>query len=400
MAGNDGKDALDKLGSLVQDAIDNNDFAELSSMVNRTVQAAGEGVRKAQEAVAASVTEARRKEEERLARERVAARYGSSAGLKASGFFAALFGLMFTLAFLMGFMGLLMVPIFLWDALVMDALFAICSIFLLRYGLRRISLARRYDTYRRVIGSREACTLAELSQQVGHKVKFVRGDVRTLIVKGLFREGRLSSSGRTLVLTEGAYAAVEEQERAAAQARKAKRRSQPVEAKVERVETERPAEEEAPFDVNGAPESVRPLLRQGAAYLAKIEEANEAIDDAQVSAKVDRISCVATNIFVYAAEHPEVASDLERFMNYYLPTTVKLLKAYDDLEEQPVQGVNISTSRKEIEQTLDTLTVAFERLLDSIFRDMTWDVSADISVLNDVLAQEGLIDKGGPAATD
>lgn len=397
MAGNGDKDVLDKLGSMVQDAIDSNEFAELSSMVNRTVQAAGEGVRKAQEAVAASVTEARRKEEERLARERVAARYGSSAGLKASGFFAALFGLMFTLTFLLGFMGLLMVPIFLWDALAIDALLAIGSIFLLRYGLRRISLARRYDTYRRVIGSREACTLAELSQQVGHKVKFVRGDVRALIVKGLFREGRLSSSGRTLVLTEGAYAAVEEQERAAAAARKAKR-SQPVEAKVERIEPEKAAQDEVPFDVDGAPESVRPLLRRGAAYLAEIEEANEAIDDAAVSAKVDRISCVATNIFAYAAEHPEVASDLERFMNYYLPTTVKLLKAYDDLEEQPVQGVNISTSRKEIEGTLDTLTVAFERLLDSIFRDMTWDVSADISVLNDVLAQEGLIDKGGPAA--
>ncbi len=397
MAGNGDRDVLDKLGSMVQDAIDSNEFAELSSMVNRTVQAAGEGVRKAQEAVAASVTEARRKEEERLARERVAARYGSSAGLKASGFFAALFGLMFTLTFLLGFMGLLMVPIFLWDALAIDALLAIGSIFLLRYGLRRISLARRYDTYRRVIGSREACTLAELSQQVGHKVKFVRGDVRALIVKGLFREGRLSSSGRTLVLTEGAYAAVEEQERAAAAARKA-RRSQPVEAKVERIEPEKAAQDEVPFDVDGAPESVRPLLRRGAAYLAEIEEANEAIDDAAVSAKVDRISCVATNIFAYAAEHPEVASDLERFMNYYLPTTVKLLKAYDDLEEQPVQGVNISTSRKEIEGTLDTLTVAFERLLDSIFRDMTWDVSADISVLNDVLAQEGLIDKGGPAA--
>ncbi len=87
-------------------------------------------------------------------------------------------------------------------------------------------------------------------------------------------------------------------------------------------------------------------------------------------------------------------------MNYYLPITVKLLKAYDDLEEQPVQGVNISTSRKEIEGTLDTLAVAYERLLDTIFRDMTWDVSADISVLNDVLAQEGLIDRGGPAAKD
>ena len=73
-------------------------------------------------------------------------------------------------------------------------------------------------------------------------------------------------------------------------------------------------------------------------------------------------------------------------------TTVKLLDAYRDLDAQPVQGPNIAASKHEIEATLDTLSVAFEKLLDSIFRDMAWDVSSDISVLRTVLAQEGLVD--------
>ncbi len=81
---------------------------------------------------------------------------------------------------------------------------------------------------------------------------------------------------------------------------------------------------------------------------------------------------------------------MNRLMDYYLPMTVKLLNAYEEMDSQPVQGENITSSKKEIEETIDTLNVAFEKLLDSIFEDRAMDVSSDISVLNTVLAQEGL----------
>lgn len=77
-------------------------------------------------------------------------------------------------------------------------------------------------------------------------------------------------------------------------------------------------------------------------------------------------------------------------MDYYLPTTVKLLEAYQELDKQPVQGENILSSKSEIEGTLDTLNTAFEKLLDDLFQDTAWDVSSDISVLRTMLAQEGL----------
>ena len=70
--------------------------------------------------------------------------------------------------------------------------------------------------------------------------------------------------------------------------------------------------------------------------------------------------------------------------------SVGALDAYEDMDGQPVQGENITASKKEIEETIDTLNIAFEKLLDSIFRDTAWDVSTDISVLHTVLAQEGL----------
>ena len=77
-------------------------------------------------------------------------------------------------------------------------------------------------------------------------------------------------------------------------------------------------------------------------------------------------------------------------MDYYLPTTVKLLKAYEELDAQPVQGTNIMNSKKEIENTLNTIDAAFEKLLDSFFEQAAWDISSDISVLHNMFAQEGL----------
>ena len=77
-------------------------------------------------------------------------------------------------------------------------------------------------------------------------------------------------------------------------------------------------------------------------------------------------------------------------MEYYLPTAVKLLEAYEELDAQPVQGENILSSKKESEDTLDTLNIAFEKLLDDLFQETAWDVSSDISVLKTMLAQEGL----------
>ena len=94
-----------------------------------------------------------------------------------------------------------------------------------------------------------------------------------------------------------------------------------------------------------------------------------------------------------AASAADTAGDIRKLMDYYLPTAIKLLEAYRDLDAQPVQGENIISSKKEIEDTLDTLNGAFEVLLDDMFQDMAWDVSSDVSVLKTMLAQEGLTEK-------
>lgn len=77
-----------------------------------------------------------------------------------------------------------------------------------------------------------------------------------------------------------------------------------------------------------------------------------------------------------------------------MPTTWKLLDSYRNFDREPIQSENIRKTKKEIEQTLDTINEAFEKLLNDLFQTTAWDISSDISVLEAMLAQEGLTGKG------
>ena len=142
--------------------------------------------------------------------------------------------------------------------------------------------------------------------------------------------------------------------------------------------------------VEQLPEECRRLIEEGQRYVAHIRSCNDAIPGEEISQKLDKMEQLVQRIFDEVKEHPEVAPDLHKMMEYYLPTTAKLLDAYRELDEQPIAGDNVSKTKKEIEDAVDSLNVAFEKLLDSLFEDRAWDISSDISVLNTMLAQEGL----------
>ena len=198
-----------------------------------------------------------------------------------------------------------------------------------------------------------------------------------MIGKGMFREGHLDDQTTTLMVTDGTY----------------QQYQQSVQARTEREHQEQLIRTVGP-DENATPltsEAIA-MLQRGQAYLTKIRTSNEEIPDPIVSQKLEQTELILQNIFERAQEHPEVIPDLEQLMNYYLPVTVKLLDAYEELDKQSIQSENIQASKQEIAETLDTLNTAFEKLLDSKFKDTTWDVSTDITVLHTVLAQEGLVD--------
>ena len=128
--------------------------------------------------------------------------------------------------------------------------------------------------------------------------------------------------------------------------------------------------------------------------LSELYQLNEQIADEAVSRRIDRIGTLTASIFRVVIEKPEREQDVRKFMNYYLPTTLKLLKSYDMLEDQSYQGENIIASRKKIENVLDMLIEAYEKQLDKLFTNDALDIATDIDVLETMIAGDGLTDKG------
>lgn len=142
----------------------------------------------------------------------------------------------------------------------------------------------------------------------------------------------------------------------------------------------------------GNPE-VDKVIREGRDYLKQLRAANDAIPDESMSECIDRMERSSADIFAYISEHPEKAPQIRKFMNYYLPTTLKLLKSYQRLASQNVKGENVTSTMFNISGMMHTVAAAFEKQLDSLFDDEAMDISADITVFETLLKQEGFVDE-------
>ncbi len=128
--------------------------------------------------------------------------------------------------------------------------------------------------------------------------------------------------------------------------------------------------------------------------LVRIRELNDDIDDEVVSEKIDTIEELTRKIFKIVEEKPSLKPQLDSFLSYYLPTTLKLLDSYAYFEEQGVRGENIDAGMKNIEETLDMLIVGYRTQLDKLFESQTMDVSTDINVLEQMMKADGFTKNG------
>lgn len=256
---------------------------------------------------------------------------------------------------------------------------------LLGFGIRNLRRASKLKALQRAVGQREAVGFDDLAARMQVSPKAALAASRTLIKGGYLPEGRIDDENTTLMVTENAYH----------QYRQFQQSQRQTLAEREAAEAARAAEaaaraaHEQDISERLTPEQ-RAFVARGRDYVRQMDELNAAIDDAAVSERITAIQEVVGRILAGAEEEPAVIAGLDRLTAYYLPTTVKLLDAYDRLEEEPIQGENISSSRSEIEHTLEVLHSAFEKLFDDTYQDLSLDVSADISVLHAMLAQEGL----------
>ena len=249
-------------------------------------------------------------------------------------------------------------------AMGLSAIMGIC-------GNRLRKKIKRFRSYVKTLNGKPYANVKDLAKSVRKSEKFVRKDLKKMIDKRMFLEGHLDKNGVCFIATDDAYEQYLE---------------------TERNMEERKAEE-ARRPKTQLSEDVQKVIEEGNRYIEEIRRSNDAIPGVEISNKMYHLENVIRRIFQRVEKHPELINDLHKFMDYYLPTTMKLLNAYEELDKQDMQGENIKTAKSEIENTLDTINVAFENLLDSFYKETAWDVSSDISVLKTMFAQEGLTEK-------
>ena len=397
-----------KIGELVQNAIDRNDFKQLNDAItdtsNATVDAVQSSININRDAVnkgkgqgstyrvkgnAYNEAKARADLSDMFETTRRSA-FGEktrSPGRSMKGVFSMVAG--YGMAILSGIAALLMLflswltgfgifGISVWIFAILAAIFAIVG----AKGGGYRSRMRQLERYMQIMDGRDVVTIKELADGTGRSVKQVTNDLKNMIRDGMFvSEAYLDSGNTTLMTSRKAYQQYT-QTMKAYEERKAQEKASSSQKPMTRSQAEK--------DLQGYSEETRQILSDGREFIRHIHECNDKIPDPAMTAKLDTLEKVVTRIFEQVAREPDSAPDMHRMMSYYLPTTRKLLDAYVELGSAPGSGDNITRTRNEIEKSLDTINQAFENFLDSFYQDTAWDISSDISAMKTMMARDGL----------
>lgn len=228
----------------------------------------------------------------------------------------------------------------------------------LGHSARLFGLQRHCNAYYGVLGNRKAVAVTELAQAADCHVTQVKKDLRKLFFRSYFPGSVLQHEAGYFLLPDG-----------------------------ELPESARPAPM-AP-DTAPPPPTVEERVSE---QIRQIRQINDRIPDPEMSRKIDRMEQITVQILVILEKHPGKRHEARRFLNYYLPTTLKLLNSYADFDQQEIKTESVGQSMHNIERMLDTLLEAYERQLDQLFTTETLDISAEIQVMEAMLRRDGLSD--------
>jgi len=232
------------------------------------------------------------------------------------------------------------------------------SFFSRNMGVRRIS---RYKNYYAFAAGCGVVPISDMARAAGLSERVVTRDIIAMINSGYFGAGAyIDNELGSLVLSP----------EAAKEARKAAQTAKSTDTSP-KSSTEKPG-------------------NQYMTIMTELRELNATIADIPISRKITRIEELTGKIFRIVEENPEKLPQIRRFMNYYLPTTQKLLRSYATLEKQGIKGENITTTKESIGNILDTLAKGFEQQLDQLFKSDALDIASDINVLENMMQQDGL----------
>ncbi|HBG5343562.1 TPA: 5-bromo-4-chloroindolyl phosphate hydrolysis family protein [Clostridioides difficile] len=245
----------------------------------------------------------------------------------------------------------------------------VCAVFLIIGGVcifkgkRLGDQISRYKKYCTIINNRNIIPVELIAESTSKSLSFIIKDVQKMIDKNYFINTYIDKRNNQIVLTNEDF----------------------IPPRYEDVAYE-VKEEEKTDEAN----EVDTIINKGMNCLTQIKEVNKNIKSESMCNKIIQVEDVTSKIFDVVKHDPSKLTQIQKFMDYYLPTTLKLLNSYHTLEEQGIDRENITTTMESIENTMNTIVVAFENQLDYLFEDEAIDISTDITVLENMLVQEGL----------
>lgn len=256
---------------------------------------------------------------------------------------------------------------------------AVLSLLAVISGKNKKKRLARAERFARICGKNRYCNIDELAMHVNSTPKAVLKEIKKLLRIGYYPQGHLDKSGTCLMLDDkiyNEYLAMEKVRMASLPDKSADKKALPA-AEPEKKESHANTE-------------LDEMMAQGRDCIAKLREMNDNIPGEEISLKLFRLENLLKDIFDRLKEHPEQREKMKKFMDYYLPVTLKLVGAYEEFDSLSVQGDDITEAKNEIEKTLDTINNAFGELLERLFRDTAFDVTTDAQVLQTMLAKDGL----------
>lgn len=249
------------------------------------------------------------------------------------------------------------------------------SLFAIRTGIVKKNRLNRMKRYVSLCAGKMYVNIADLARGVGKNTRYIIKDIRKMIQIGIFPEGHFDEKETCLMLDDATfheYLKLEKERKALNQAAAAQ---------------SAPTQPEKPDNL---PPELQTVIREGKDYIRRLHELNDLIPGEVISAKLYRMENLLREIFAQLEDDPTQLPQMRKLMNYYLPTTIRLLESYAEFDNVSSPGADMLSAKAQIEATVDTINEAFAELLNKLFQAAVFDVTADAQVLKAMLEKEGL----------
>ena len=268
------------------------------------------------------------------------------------------------------------------------------SLGLMRHGINEQGMLDRAKRYAQICGDNMYAKVSSLASGLGIKASKVRKDIKKMLKKGYFPEGYIDEEETTLMISSDVYKEYERTKNYAMTVSSGDVASDlgatEKTAKDGKTSKDEKTDNKPQTAQDKQSLELQQMISEGQRYTTRLHELNDSIPGEVISLKLDNLEKILKEIFTRVEQHPEQMNRMHKLMDYYLPTMIKLVEAYDEYDKVSNPGADIISAKAEIENTLDTINEAFVQLLNNLFQDSVWDVTSDAEVLQTMLKQEGL----------